>query len=195
MIKSVFIFLVFTAFIQVRAQRDLLSVPGPIELDATEFYLSWSKEASKTLVRQQYMLRDESIEDFTQILDFSYFTKEIDIDLAVRQKVESIQNRAVKDKFAKVNVTESPDGTEFIVDYYISEQPEKSNSFVEFNIYRFKPYHLGNTKNFLILAYAKREYGELKSAAKTLARQRDHLMGTLIEYKIPEIKVVRQGAQ
>lgn len=187
------IFLGTFSIVNAQEVRDLLSIPGPIELDGTEFFLAWSKEASKTLLRQQYMPRDERIEDFNQILDFSYFTKEIDLELAVRQKVESIQNRAEKDKFAKVNVTESPDGSEFVVDYFISETPEKGDAFVEYNIYRFKPYNNGTQKNFLILAYAKRMYGDPKSAAKALAKQRDQLMLNLIEYKIPEIKVVREG--
>ena len=111
------------------------------------------------------------------------------MELAVRQKVESIQQREKKDKFAKVNVTESPDGKEFIVDYFISETPEKGDSYVEYNIYRFKNYDNGTQKSFLIMSYAKRAYGDLKSAAKSLAKQRDYLMANMIEYKIPEIKV------
>ena len=194
MIKKLFLLLLITTLSLTKAQenaRDLLSIPGPIELDGTEFFVTWSKPLSKTLYRQQYLPRDESIENFNQLLDFSYFTKEIDMELAVRQKVESIQNREETDRFAKVNVTESPDGKEFVVDYYISETPKKGEPFVEYNIYRFKPYDNGISKNFLILAYAKRIYGDQKSAAKALAKQRDHLMAMMIEYQIPEIKVGR----
>lgn len=111
------------------------------------------------------------------------------MDLAVRQKVESVQSRK-DDKFAKVNVTESPDGTEYIVDFYISEAPEKGDSFIEYDIYRFKKFDNGTQKSFLMLNYAKRIYGDLKSAAKLLAKQRDQLMTGMIEYKIPEIKVL-----
>lgn len=192
MLKKIFLLLVITSLSFIKAQEnvvDLLSVPGPIEYDGSEYFLSWSKQPSKTLFRQQYMLRDERIEDFTQILDFSFFNKEIEMELAVRQKVESIQSREGKDRFAKVNVTESPDGKEYVVDYFISESPEKGDSYIEYNIYRFKPYDNGTQKSFLILSYATRVYGDLKSAAKSLAKQRDHLLTTMIEYKIPEIKV------
>ena len=181
-----------SAFSFIKAQEnaaDLLSIPGPIEYDGTEFFLSWSKPVSKTLFRQQYLPSDERIEDFTQLLDFSFFNKEIEMDLAVRQKVEDIQKIAKSDKFAKVNVAESPDGKEYIVDYFTSESPEKGDSFVEYNIDRFITLEKGNAKNFLILSYAKRMYGDLKSSAKSLARQRDHLMTTMIEYKVPDIKV------
>ena len=115
------------------------------------------------------------------------------MELAVRQRVEGIQNREKTDKFAKVNVSESPDGTEYIVDYYISESPEKGDSFIEYNIYRFKSFENGNDKSFLILAHSKRMYGDLKSSAKSLARQRDHLLTTMIEFKIPDIKVAIQN--
>ncbi len=193
MIKKIFILLLISSLSLIKAQEevvpDLLSIPGPIELDGTEYFLSWSKQASKTLFRQQYLPRDETIENFTQLIDFSYFSKEIELELAVRQKVESIQKRGKSDKYVKVNVTESPDGKEFIVDYFISESPEKGDAYVEYNIYRFKSIESGNQKSFLILDFAKRVYGDLKSASKSLARQRDHLMITAIEYKIPDIKV------
>ncbi|KIA85952.1 hypothetical protein [Kaistella jeonii] len=192
MIKKIFLLLFIASLGFIKAQEnvvDLISVPGPIDLDGTEFLLSWSKQPSKTLYRQQFLPRDEQIENFTQLLDFSFFNKEIDIELAVRQKVESIQSRAEKDKFAKVNVSESPDGKEYIVDYFISEAPSKGDSYVEYNVYRFKQFDTGTQKSFLILSYAKRSYGDLKSAAKSLGKERDRLMTNMIEYKIPEIKV------
>ncbi|MDN3606323.1 hypothetical protein [Kaistella yonginensis] len=191
-LKKIFLLLLLNSLSLMKAQDvpDLLSIPGPIEYDGTEYFLSWSKPMSKTLFRQQYLPSDERIEDFTQLLDFSFFNKEIEMELAVRHKVEGIQNREKSDKFAKINVSESPDGKEYVVDYFISESPEKGDSFIEYNIYRFKSYDNGGAKSFLILAFSKRMYGDLKSSAKSLARQRDHLLTTMIEFKITEIKVV-----
>ena len=186
--------MLFTSATLIHAQEtetSILSFPNPIEYDGTEFYIIQSKQRSKTLFQEQYIPKDENLRDFNQLLDFSFFNKEIDIELAVRQKVESVQQREKKDKFAKVNVTESPDGKEFIVDYFISETPENGDPFIEYNIYRFKNMENGGQKSFLIMSYAKRMYGDLKSAAKALAKQRDHLMTTMIEYKIPEIKIAQ----
>jgi len=186
--------MLFTSATLIHAQEtetSILSFPNPIEYDGTEFYIIQSKQRSKTLFQEQYIPKDENLRDFNQLLDFSFFNKEIETELAVRQKVESVQQREKKDKFAKVNVTESPDGKEFIVDYFISEAPENGDSYIEYNIYRFKNMENGGQKSFLIMSYAKRMYGDLKSAAKALAKQRDHLMATMIEYKIPEIKVAQ----
>lgn len=190
MLKKIFLLFLIGSLTFVKAQEtDLLSIPNPVEYDGTEFFLARAKQRSKTLFQQQYIPKDEQLENFNQIIDFSFFNKEIDMELAVRQKVESVQSRK-DDKFAKVNVTESPDGTEYIVDFYISEVPEKGDSFIEYDIYRFKKFDNGTQKSFLMLNYAKRIYGDLKSAAKLLAKQRDQLMTGMIEYKIPEIKVL-----
>lgn len=173
---------------------DLLSIPGPIEYNGSEFFLSWSKQNSKTLSVQQFLPRDETIDDFTELLNFSYFNKEIDMEMAVRQKVESVQQIAKTDKFAKVNVAESPDGTEFIVDYTVSGDAGKTEPFVEYNVYRFKSYDNAGAKSFLILSYAKRIYGDdFKGASKSLTRQRDELITAMIEYKIPQITLINQG--
>ena len=198
MFKKIAFILLISGFSFLKAQEnpvDYLSIPGPIELDGTEYFLVNSKQFSKTYFRQQFLPADQKLEDFNELLDFSFFTKEIEMELAVRQKVESIQQREETDKFAKVNVTESPDGKEYIVDYYISETPEKGNAYIEYNIYRFKTIDAGTEKRFLILMYAKRMYGDLKSSAKSISKQRDNLMGALIEYKIPEIKVTDKAVR
>lgn len=195
MLKKFTILFFIAALSFLKAQDDavdLISVPGPIEFNDTEFLLAWSKQPSKTLFRQQFLPRDERIEDYNQLLDFSFFNKEIEMELAVRQKVESIQNRGEKDKFSKVNVTESPAGDEFIVDYFISEAPENGNSYVEYNVYRFKQFENGGQKSFLILFYSTRIYGDLKSSAKALAKKRDQLITNMIEYKIPAITPVNK---
>lgn len=169
--------------------ESILSMPNPIEFDGTEFYLVWSKQASKTLYREQYLPSDQRIENFTQLLDFSYFNKNIDIELAVRQKVESIQKIEDSDKYARVNVTENPTGTEFIVDYFSSNSPEEGEPYIEYALDRFISTQNGDHESFLIVTYAKRMYGDLKSNFKSLSRQRNHLMTTMIEYKVPEINV------
>lgn len=190
---TILFFIVALSFLKAQDDAvDLISVPGPIEFNDTEFLLAWSKQPSKTLFRQQFLPRDERIEDYNQLLDFSFFNKEIEMELAVRQKVESIQKRGEKDKFSKVNVTESPAGDEFIVDYFISEAPENGNSYVEYNVYRFKQFENGGQKSFLILFYSTRIYGDLKSSAKALAKKRDQLITNMIEYKIPAITPVNK---
>ena len=175
--------------INAQGRTDILSIPGPIDLHGTEFFLSWSKPVSKTLFRQQYLPRDEKIENFTQLVEFSFFNKEIDIELAVRSKVEQIQAREKTDKLAKVNVSQNKDGSEFIVDYFISQNPEGAEPYVEYVVDRFVTYENGMGKSFLIFSYARRAYNNVKWEAKAMAKMRDDILINVIEYKIPNIRV------
>lgn len=190
----VVVLLCFAGFLKAQETvTDLLSIPGPIEYKGSEYFLSWSKQNSRTFSMQQYLPKDETIDDFTELLNFSFFNKEIDLDQAVRQKVESVQKMMETDKFAEVNVSENPDGTEYIVDYLLSKTPKEGGSYVEYNVNRFKPFDKNGAKSFLILSYAKRIYGtDFKMAAKSLKKQRDLLISSMIEYRIPEITLINQ---
>lgn len=180
-------FAVFVIF-QVKSQNvtDRIGIAGPIEFNGTEFFLSWSKQNSKLLYLQQFLPKDERIEEFNQLLNFSYLNKDIEIEEAVRQKVSQIQKLQEKMKNTIINVTESPDGKEFIIDYSLIETPEKGNAYLEYNINRFKKTGADN-KALLVLAYSKRIYGDSKSAAKIISKERNNLMAAMIQYQIPAI--------
>lgn len=173
---------------QLKSQEitDRIGVPGPIEFNGTEFLLSWSKQNSKLLYLQQFLPRDEKIENFNQLLNFSYLNKDIELEEAVRQKVAQVQKLQENMKNTIVNVTESPDGKEFIIDYTLAETPEKGNAFLEYNINRFKKTGTDN-KSLLVLAYSKRIYGDTKYASKVIAKDRNNLMFAMTQYQIPTI--------
>lgn len=169
--------------------KNYLNLPNPITLNDTEYFLDWSKQASSTLFLQQYLLKDQDINQFTEMVNVSYFDKEIDLEDAVRQKVSSFQKRESSDKFSKVQVTESPDKSEYIVDGLLTKIPKNGQSYAEYGIYRFKTYNTNGKKSFLIFAYIKRNYGDIKSAAKSLEKQRSALMNMMITYQIPPINL------
>ena len=188
--KFLLLFLCILSFgIKSQTAKDYLNISNPLVIDGTEYFLDWSKQSSNTLYLQQYLLKDEKIDSFTQMINVSYFDKEINMEDAVRQKVESFQKREDTDKFAKAQVTESPDGTEFIVDGILTENPKNGNPYAEYGIYRFKTITNGTKKSFLIFSFIKRNYGDSKSSAKFLDKERNKLMGMIIDFAIPTISL------
>lgn len=187
--KLSFIFLILSLLVKSQMAKNYLNLPNPITLNDTEYFLDWSKQASSTLFLQQYLLKDQDINQFTEMVNVSYFDKEIDLEDAVRQKVSSFQKRESSDKFSKVQVTESPDKSEYIVDGLLTKIPKNGQSYAEYGIYRFKTYNTNGKKSFLIFAYIKRNYGDIKSAAKSLEKQRSALMNMMITYQIPPINL------
>lgn len=180
-----FICLLVFSFCSSQSVKDYLNTPGPLDLNETEFQLDWSKQQSSTLYLQQYLPRDETIENFSQMINISYFDKDINIEDAVRQKVDSFQKR--DDKYAKVQVTESPDGTEFIVDGILTENPTNKSEYAEYGIFKFKKTVVDGKASFLIISYIKRNYGDLKSGVKSLQKERNQLMDSVINFVLPPI--------
>lgn len=168
---------------------DRLNIPGPLTFDSNEYFLTWSKQNSSTWAQQQYLLRDDDFKNYKELINISYFDKEIDMENAVRQKVDYVQNRKDRsqDKYSFVNVTESPDGKEIIVDYLVTVVPKDSESYAEYNFDRFKNYDAGGKKSFVIFSYSKRLPGDLKYAVKSLSKDRSRLMEAVISTAIPPV--------
>ncbi len=168
---------------------DRLNIPGPVNFNDNEYFLVWSKQNSVTWVQQQYIMKDDDFSNYKELINISYFDKEIDMETAVKQKAdyaEKLKEKA-QDKYSFVGVTESPDGKEMIVDYLITVTPKEGESFAEYNIDRFKSFDLNGKKSFLIFSYSKRIAGDLKYAAKALSKERNRLMEATIKTAIPPV--------
>lgn len=168
---------------------DRLNIPGPLTFRENEYFLTWGKQNSPTWAQQQYILRDDDFNNYKELINLSYFDKEIDIETAVKQKVEYVEKRKerTQDKFSFVNVTESPDGKEIVVDYLVTVVPKEGESYAEYNIDRFKNFEAGGKKSFLIFSYSKRIAGDLKYSTKALTKERNRLMEGVITMAIPPV--------
>lgn len=168
---------------------DRLRIPGPLTFNGNEFFLVWSKQNSPTWAQQQYVQRDDDFNNYKELINISYFDKEIDIDTAVKQKVEYVQKKKQdKDKNFFINVTESPDENEIVVDYLITITPKDGEPYAEYDMDRFISHENRlKKKYFVIFSYSKRFFGDLKSAAKSLSKERSKLMEEIISLKIPKI--------
>ncbi|PZU88065.1 MAG: hypothetical protein DI529_06250 [Chryseobacterium sp.] len=168
---------------------DRLNIPGPLTFRESEYFLTWSKQNSATWAQQQYILRDDDFKNYKELINLSYFDKEIDIETAVKQKVEYVEKRKERsqDKYSFVNITESPDGKEIVVDYLVTVVPKDGESYAEYNLDRFKNFDVNGKKSFLIFSYSKRITGDLKYATKALSKERNKLMEAIITFAIPAV--------
>ncbi|MDP9954937.1 hypothetical protein J2X97_000574 [Epilithonimonas hungarica] len=166
---------------------ERLNIPGPLKFGENEFFLALSKQNSPTWVQQQYIMRDDELSNYKELINISYFDKEIDMETAIRQKVDFVEKRRSKDKYTFVEVTESPDGKEIIVDYLTTETPNEGEPYAEYNLDRFKSFDTGEKKSFIIFSYSKRIAGDLKYSSKSLSKDRGRLMETAIKTAIPSV--------
>lgn len=168
---------------------DRLGIPGPLTFNGNEYLLVWSKQNSATWAQQQYIMRDDDLANYKELINISYFDKEIEMEKAIGQKMDFVEKRksSTQDKYSFVNVTESPDGKEIVVDYLTTEVPKEGEPYAEYNMDRFKSFDVGGKKSFVIFTYSKRLAGDLKYAVRSLNKERSKLMEAIITTPIPPV--------
>ena len=171
---------------------DRIGVIGPLTFNKTVFNLAWTDKPSDNYYIQEYLPVGEKVESFNQMLTLHLFDKDLKVSDAVKQKVKELKTRKKSDPNCHYEVTESPDGKEFIVDFLLGESKGDMMTIIEFNIYHYKQVDLSDMrKGILIYAYTKRAYGDyITPFLKNLRSERKDLLNVMIESEIPTVKLV-----
>ncbi len=170
---------------------DRIGVAGPLTFNKTTFNLAWTDKPNDTYYIQEYLPQDEKVENFHQMLTLHLFDRDIKLKNAIKQKVQELENRKKTDPTCQYQVTESPDGKEFIVDFLLGESKGDKMTIMEFNLYRYKQVELNNKKKgILVYAYTKRAYGDdITPFLKNLRKDRGALLNVMIGSEIPTVKL------
>ncbi|CAN5857932.1 hypothetical protein BH11BAC4_BH11BAC4_25920 [soil metagenome] len=171
---------------------DRMGVKGPLVFDKTPFALSWSDHPSETYYIQEYLPAGEKTEHFNQLLTLHLFDNDIPLKNAVDQKIQELNQRKTTDALCHYMITQKPGGSEFMVDFILSESKGTEMTIAEFNIYRFKTVQLGKRKGILVYAYSKRSYGDnITGFLKKLKTERPVLLNVMGAVQIPAVMIVK----
>lgn len=168
---------------------DRLGVKGPLEFNKINFKLAWTDKPNDIYYIQEYLPNGEKLESFTQMLTIHLFDTGIKTKDAVGQKVKELIERKKTDAVCNYQVSESPDGKEFIVDFLLGESKDDKMTIVEFNVYRYKQIEISKKKKAIIVfAYSKRSYGDdITNFFKTLKTDRTNYLNQMISADIPTV--------
>ena len=182
-------FLSLTVLAQSPVER--LGVTACLEFDKTTFKLSWSDKPNDNYLIQEYLPEGETTAYFKQMLTIHLFITDIKTKDAVKKKVNELILRKKTDSTCNYQVTESPDGKEFLVDFILGESKNNKMTIVEFNVYRYKQIQISKKqKAILIYAYSKRSYGdEITDFFNTLGKDRGKYLNEMISTGLPDIKI------
>jgi len=173
-----------TAIAQNPVER--LGVKENLEFDKTTFKLSWTAKPKDNYLIQEYLPEGETSAYFKQMLTIHLFITDIKTKDAVSQKVNELIARKKTDSTYNYQVTESPDGKEFLVDFLLGESKNNEMTIVEFNVYRYKQIQISKKqKAIIVFAYSKRSYGDdITEFFKTLGDDRGKYLNEMIFNKI-----------
>ncbi len=194
MLHYLFIFSAFLASITSITQDPIerLGVPGPLDFHKTSYSLAWSSKPNDFYFIQEYLPKGEESAHFNQMLNIDLLVKDISVNDAVEKKVEELDARKKSDPLCQDEVTTSPDGSESIVDFVMSEHKGEELTVMEFNVYRYRQVDLGNKKKgLLFFAYSKRAYGDdITPLLKNLSSVRQEFINAMILSEMPSIHLI-----
>ena len=168
---------------------DRIGVKGPLEYNNTSFNLAWSDQPRENYYIQEYLPQDEKVESFEQMMTIHLFVTDMSVYEAVQQKGKELTSRKNSDPLCNYQITESPDGKEYMVDFILSESKGDKMSIAEFNVYRYKETDLGNNqKGLLVYAYSKRSYGDgITPFLKNLKDEKINYLNEMALTSIPDV--------
>ena len=189
---SIVVLLLFSGIFYSQNTEDLIGVPE-LTFNESKYILASAQQKSKVQFVQEYILEDERIEDASAVITIYFFNKNIDAKEATYQKTEELDRRAETDKYCTYNVTENPNGTEFVVDFITTNVPKDKKTeapeqeFADYNIYRFRNTLLGEESTFMIIAYEEKSTGDAKGFQKSIGKKRNKLLEGIITMTIPSV--------
>ncbi len=190
--KKLFLFFTFLSlFTNAQNPVEHIGVKGPLKFDGQTYNLSWSDKPAATYFIQEYLPANENMANFVHLMTIHLFVVDMSTRDAANSKIKELEARKKTDPVCNYQVTESPDGKEYMVDFLLSESKNDEMTIVEFNIYRFVQVDLGNGKKAIeVYAYSKRSYGDdITPFLKNLASDRTNMLNEMITAKVPEIKL------
>lgn len=174
--------------------KDNLGIKGPLKFNKTSFELKWTDKPSNIYYIQEYLPKGENVNNFNQMLTVHLFDTDIKLKDAVSQKERELDERKKTDDVCNYNVTESPDGKEFIVDFLLGESKDDKMTIVEFNVYHYRQIELSkNHMAIAVYAYSKRSYGDdITKFLKTLNNNRIIHLNEMISIEKPIIQIEKK---
>ena len=170
---------------------ERLGVKENLEFDNTTFKLSWSDKPNNNYFIQEYLPEGETTAYFKQMLTIHLFVTDIKPKDAVNQKINELITRKKTDSTCNYQVTESPDGKEFLVDFLLGESKDGLMKIVEFNVYHYKQIQISKKqKAIIIFAFSKRAYGDdITPFLKSLGKDRIEYLNKMISTEIPTVTI------
>ena len=170
--------------------KDYIHVPGPIKFNNASFELAWSSHPADNYYKQEYLVKGDSINHFNKMVLLDVLNDTVKPRDLVYRKIRSLDQRKKTDAVIQYNLIQSPDSSEYILDFVVSEGTPKIN-MVEWNAYRYLSFtNKAGRKGVLLFGISIHTYGnKITDFFGSLRDVRESVTNQLIGYQIPPISI------
>ena len=170
--------------------KDYISVPGPVRFGNVNYNLAWSSHPADNYYKQEYLAKGDSLGHFNKMVLIDVLNDTVKPKDLVDLKLHDLAQRKKVDPVVNYNLIQSPDSSEYILDFVESEGTPKVD-FVEWNVYRYKTFSdIEGHKGVLLFGMSIRAYGDKAPGFfGSLRDTRASVTNQLINFKIPPILI------
>ena len=169
---------------------DRLSVPGPLNLNAETYRLSWSSHPSPYYYKQEYLPAGQTGEHFQSMVLIEAITQGADVPGVVSAQVNRLNQRKASDPTVNFAVVKNSTTGEVILDFILSADDGKGETIVEWNAYRYAMLKGTNgNSGVLLLGLSRRAYGDATTQfLRALKSARPPTIDALAKYPLPLVR-------
>jgi len=168
---------------------DYMHVPGPIQFGNTDYKLAWSSHPLDNYYKQEYLVKGDTLEHFNSMVLVDLLEDTVDAKDLAYIKIRSLENRKKTDAVTQYNLIQSPDSSEFIIDFLVSEGTPLANT-VEWNVYRYVSFNKKGHRGVILYGISTRAYGnKIPDFLNNLPQLREKVTTQLIDFRPPMITI------
>ena len=133
--------------------QDRIGIPGPLNFDGMNYFFYRSIKINNATYVQEYLPIKETSDSFHSMIICKLLITDWEVKEVAENKMKQMEDIKKTDSICNSRLFQSPDRTEYIVDYFLGEYKNKNIlSGVEYYIYRYKRIKIRND-NDAVLAF------------------------------------------
>ncbi len=170
--------------INAKAPTEFFSAGNPIEYCGTQYYLAWATNPIENYYYlQEYLPKGETLEHYNQMFTISIMFWDKDPSVAVKSKIEELEERKKTDPITNYMVAEN--NGEYILEFLVSDSGSGSFNTVELDIHYYKRMTINGRKAIVLYFYSERAYGDdIKPFIKSISEKRASLYEGMSNLKL-----------
>ena len=167
---------------------NYLGTIDTVTFNSSKYSLAWSSNPSQGYYKHEYLLDSTTIEDYNEMILVEAVKGKISPKVAAELKVNELKELKKNNPVINWNVYENKD--ERIIDFVITDGATQ----YEWNLYRYSVLKNSDGQKYLVLyAYSYKDTlytnEDLKPFFNRILENRDLLIATLGEFKLPEFDI------
>jgi hypothetical protein len=137
--------------------KDYLNVPGPLQFDHSDYFLSWSAHPAENYFKQEYLPAGQVSASYSKMMMIEAATGAVSLQTAVKTKRNELEQRKKTDPLCNYQLVQNPATGEYLLDFMMSQSAGGKTTIAEWDAYRYTV--LPGNKGILLFACSRRSYG------------------------------------